>query len=165
LFDLRQSGVAEFPEVEEGAMPKLQSLNFDDCKSLHTLPASISLLTSIQTINLGSKNEKLITSCKANFTNSPIWKSFHVDEEPSIPEEEVLKSAVRMEEGTIAMRGNEKHPFQKLHGDDEDRLIKRAGSILGSGFLAPSNLKRFVYLGSSSGTTKIEKEHSLGEAL
>jgi hypothetical protein len=165
FFDLGQSGLAEFPEVEEGAMPRLQSLKFDDCKSLHTLPASICLLTSIQTINLGSKNEKLITFCKANFTNLPIWKSFDVNGKPLIPEEEVSKLAVPMEEGTIAMRGNEKRPFQKVHGDDEDRLIKRAGSILGSAFLAPYNPQRLVYLGSSSETSKIEKEHSLGEGL
>jgi hypothetical protein len=162
FFDLRQSGLAKFPEVEEGAMPKLQCLDFDEC-ILHTLPASISLLTSIQTINLGSKNEKLITSCKANFTNLPISKSFNVDWKPLIPEEEVVESAVI--EGMIALRGNEKRPFQKVHGDDEDRLIKRAGSILGSGFLAPSNPNGLVYLGSSSRTTKIGKEHSLGEAL
>ncbi|CAM6010713.1 unnamed protein product [Sphagnum balticum] len=165
LFDLRQSGLVEFPEVEEGAMPTLHCLHFDDCLFLHTLPASIALLTSISTIDLGSKNEKLITFCKANFTNSPIWKSFNVDGKPLILEEEVFESAVPMEEGTIAMQGNEKRPFQKVHGDDEDRLIKRGGSILGSGFLAPSNPKRLVYLGSSSGTTKIEKEHSLREAL
>jgi len=162
LFYLRQSGLAKFPEVEEGAMPKLQCLDFDEC-ILHTLPASISLLTSIQTINLGSKNEKLITSCKANFTNLPIWKSFNVDWKPLIPEEEVVESAVI--EGMIALRGNEKRPFQKVHGDDEDRLIKRAGSILGSGFLAPSTPTGLAYLGSSSRTTKIEKEHSLSKAL
>jgi len=165
LFNLGQSQLAEFPELEEGAMPKLQWLDFDDCAFLHTLPASISLLTSIQTINLGTKNEKLITSCKANFTNSPIWKSFNVDGKPFIPEREVFESAVPMEEGAIAMRGNEKRPFQEVHSDDEDRLIKRAGSISRSEFLVPSNPNRLMYLGSSSGTTKIEKEHNLGEAL
>jgi hypothetical protein len=165
LLDLRHSGLAEFPEVEEGAMPMLHWLHFDDCLFLHTLPTSISLLTSIRTINLGSKNEKLITFCKVNFTNSPIWKSFHVDGKRLICEEEVFESAVPMEEGMIAMQGNEKRPFQKVHMDDEDRLTKRVGSIFGSGFLVPSTPKRLVYLGSSSGTTKIEKEHNLGEAL
>ncbi|KAH8956553.1 hypothetical protein BDL97_07G045100 [Sphagnum fallax] len=154
LFNLGQSQLAEFPELEEGAMPKLQWLDFDDCAFLHTLPASISLLTSIQTINLGTKNEKLITSCKANFTNLPIWKSFHVDGKPFIPEGEVFESAIPMKEGAITMRGNEKRPFRKVHGDDEDKLFKRAGSISGSGFLVPFNPKKFMYLGSSSGTTK-----------
>ncbi len=145
-------------------MPTLQQLHFDDCLFLHTLPTSTSLLTSIQRINLGS-NEKLITFYKANFTNLPIWKNFHVDGKYLIREEEVFESIVPMEEGTIAMQGNEKRPFQKVHGDEKDRLIKRVASILGSGFLATSNPQRLVYLGSSSGTTNFEKEHSLGEAL
>jgi Leucine-rich repeat (LRR) protein len=72
LFNLGQSELVKFPEVEEDAMPKLQWLDFDDCIYLHTLPASLSLLTNIQTIDLGSKNEKLITSCKTNFRNSTI---------------------------------------------------------------------------------------------
>jgi hypothetical protein len=152
--------------VEEGAMPKLQWLDFDDCKFLHTLPASISLLTTIQTITLGSENEKLITSCKTNFRNSIIWKSFIVDGKPLIPEEEVFESLVPME-GMTTVRGSDKRPFQKEHGDDEERLLKRGGSILGSDFFVPSYPKKFVYLGSSSltETTKSEKEHGPCEAL
>jgi hypothetical protein len=167
LFNLAQSKLVEFPEVEEGAMPKLQSLDFDDCIFLHTLPASISLLTSIQTIDLGSKNEKLITSCKTNFKNSTIRKSFIVDGKPLIPEEQVFESVLPMEESTTTVRGNDKRPFQKAHGDDEERLLKRGGSILGSDFFAPSSPKRFVYLGSSSlaETTKSEKEHDFSKAL
>jgi Leucine-rich repeat (LRR) protein len=157
LFYLGHSRLAEFPEVEEGAMPNLRSLYFDDCTFLHTLPASISLLTSISTIDLGSTNEKLINFCKANFTNSPIWKRFNVNGKPLILEEEVFELAVPMEEGTIPMQGNEKRPFQKVHGDDEDRSSKCGGS----GFLVPSYPKRSVYFASSSATTKIEKEHSL----
>jgi Leucine-rich repeat (LRR) protein len=167
LFNLGQSNLVEFPEVEEGAMPKLQWLDFDDCISLHTLPASISLLTNIQTIDLGSKNEKLITSCKTNFRNSTIRKSFMVDGKPLIPEEVVFESLVPMEEGMTTVRSSEKRPFQKVHGDDEERLLKRGGSILGSDFFMPSSPKRFVYVGSSSlaETTKSEKEHGLCEAL
>jgi len=166
LFNLGQSNLVEFPEVEEGAMPKLQWLDFDDCISLHTLPASISLLTNIQTIDLGSKNEKLITSCKTNFRNSTIRKSFMVDGKPLIPEEVVFESLVPMEEGMTTVRSSEKRPFQKVHGDEE-RLLKRGGSILGSDFFMPSSPKRFVYVGSSSlaETTKSEKEHGLCEAL
>jgi Leucine-rich repeat (LRR) protein len=124
LFNLAQSKLVQFPEVEEGAMPKLQWLDFDDCIFLHTLPASISLLTNIQTIDLGSKNEKLITFCKTNFRNSTIRKSFIVDEKPLIPEEEVFESVVPMEEGMTTVRGSDKRPFQKVHGDDEERLLK-----------------------------------------
>jgi Leucine-rich repeat (LRR) protein len=47
FFNLSQSKLVEFPEVEEGAMPKLQWLDFHDCIFLHILPASLSLLTSI----------------------------------------------------------------------------------------------------------------------
>jgi len=167
LFNLGQSKLVEFPEVQEGAMPKLQCLVFDDCLFLHTLPTSISLLTSIQTIDLGSNNEKLITSCKTNFKNSTIRKKFIVDGKALIPEEQVFESVLPMEEGITTVRGNDKRPFQKVYGDDEERLLKRGGSILGSDFLAPSSPKRFVYLGSSSltETTKSEKEHGLSEAL
>jgi hypothetical protein len=167
LFDVAQSKLVEFPEVEEGAMPKLQSLDFNDCIFLHTLPASISLLTNIQTIDLGSKNEKLITSCKTNFKNSTIRKKIIVDGKPLIPEENVFESVLPMEEGMTTVRGNDKRPFQKVHGDDKERLLKRGGSMLRSDFFAPSSPKRFVYLGSSSltETTKSEKEHGLSEAL
>ncbi len=86
---------------------------------------------------------------------------------PLIPEEEVFESVVAMEEGTTTVRGSEKRPFQKVHGDDEGRLLKRGGSMLGNDSFAPSSPKRFVYLGSSSlaETTKSEKEHGLCEAL
>jgi len=166
LFNLEQSQLVEFPGVEEGAMPKLQSLNFDDCKFLHTLPTSISLLTTIHTITLGSKNEKLITSCKTNFRNSIIRKSFFVDGKPLIPEEEVFESLIPME-GMTTIQGSDKRPFQKVDGDDEERLPKRGGSIFGSNFFTPFYPKRFVYLGSSSlaETTKSEKEHGPCETL
>ncbi|CAM6059447.1 unnamed protein product [Sphagnum tenellum] len=167
LFDLRHSGLAEFPEVEEGAMPKLQWLDFDDCIFLHTLPASISLLISIQTVNLGSRNEKLMTSCKTNFRNSTIWGAFVADGKLLIPEEEVSESVVPMQEDMTTVRGSDKRPFQKVDGDNEERLFKRGGSKLGSDFFVPSSPKRSVYLGSSSmaETTKSEKEHELREVL
>jgi len=167
LFNLRHSGLAEFPEVEEGAMPNLQWLDFDDCIFLHTLPASISLLISIQTINLGSRNEKLMTSCKTNFRNSTIRGTFIADGKRLIPQEEVSESVVPMQEATTTVRGSDKRPFQKVDGDNEERLLKRGGSKLVSDFFVPSSPKRFVYLGSSSvaETTKSEKEHGLCEAL
>ncbi|CAM6010696.1 unnamed protein product [Sphagnum balticum] len=71
-----------------------------------------------------------------------------------------------MEEDTTTVPGSAKRPFQKVHGDEE-RLIKRGGSILGNDFFPPSYPKRFVYLGSSSlaETTKSEEEHGICEAL
>jgi hypothetical protein len=165
-FNLEQSQLVEFPGVEEGAMPKLQWLNFDNCEFLHTLPASICLLTTIQTITLGSKNEKLITSCKTSFRNSIIRKSFFMDGKPLIPEEEMFESLIPME-GMTTVQGRDKRPFQMVEGDDEKRLPKRGGSIVGSNFFMSFYPKRFVNLGSSSlaETTKSEKEHGPCEAL
>jgi hypothetical protein len=72
-----------------------------------------------------------------------------------------------MEEGTTTVRGSEKRPFQKVHGDDEERLLKHGGSMLGNDLIVPSSPNRFVYHGSSSlaKPTKSEKEHGLCEAL
>ncbi len=84
-----------------------------------------------------------------------------------ILEEEMFESIVPMEEAATIIPGTEKRPFQNVHGDDEERLLKCGSSILGSDFFTPFSPKRFVYLGSSSvaETTTGEKEHGLCEAL
>jgi hypothetical protein len=73
----------------------------------------------------------------------------------------MFELAIPMEEGMTKVRGSEKHSFYKVHGNDENMLIKRGG------FMAPSNPKRLVYFGSSSiaKTTKNKMEHGLCEVL
>ncbi len=45
-FQLCLLRLVEFPEVDEGALPKLQTLDFSGCLSLGTFPLSLELLTS-----------------------------------------------------------------------------------------------------------------------
>jgi hypothetical protein len=47
-FQLCVPRLVEFPEVDEGALPKLQTLDFSGCLSLGTLPLSLELLTSLR---------------------------------------------------------------------------------------------------------------------
>ncbi|CAM6013286.1 unnamed protein product, partial [Sphagnum balticum] len=42
----------EFPEVEQGALPKLQTLEFNSCESLDSLPLSLDVLTSLTKLSL-----------------------------------------------------------------------------------------------------------------
>jgi hypothetical protein len=51
-FRLRDSLIVEFPEVDEGALPKLQTLDFSECTSLGTLPLSLEVLTSLRKLIL-----------------------------------------------------------------------------------------------------------------
>ncbi|KAH9536435.1 hypothetical protein CY35_17G108700 [Sphagnum magellanicum] len=46
--------LVEFPEVDEGALPKLRTLQFDDC-ALGTLPFSLKVLTSLRNLIYDSK--------------------------------------------------------------------------------------------------------------
>ncbi len=57
----------EVPEVEEGALPKLQTLKFRSCISLQSLPLSLHLLTSLRKLSLLDCGEKLIPYCRENF--------------------------------------------------------------------------------------------------
>ncbi len=40
--------LVEFPEVHEGALPQLRTLDFSGCESLRTLPLSLEVLTSLR---------------------------------------------------------------------------------------------------------------------
>jgi Leucine-rich repeat (LRR) protein len=44
--------LVEFPEVDKGAMPKLELLDFTECRNLETLPLSLENLTGLQKLSL-----------------------------------------------------------------------------------------------------------------
>jgi len=46
--------LVEFPEVDEGALPKLQTLDFYGCDSLKHLPLSLEFLTSLKNLRLSA---------------------------------------------------------------------------------------------------------------
>jgi hypothetical protein len=51
--------LVEFPEVDDGALPKLRTLEFDSCDSLGTLPLSLEVLTSLRKLILPDCEETL----------------------------------------------------------------------------------------------------------
>ncbi|CAM5999748.1 unnamed protein product, partial [Sphagnum balticum] len=55
------SSLVEFPEVDEGALPKLRTLEFDSCDSLGNLPLSLEVLTSLRKLILLDCEETLKT--------------------------------------------------------------------------------------------------------
>ncbi|CAK9223296.1 unnamed protein product [Sphagnum troendelagicum] len=90
IFDLYEcEKLTEFPEVEEGAMPKLRELGLIGCICLQSLPLSLSLLSNVQELDVSDCNDNLLTFCKVNFRDSPIWKSFTVDGKCLITKEEI----------------------------------------------------------------------------
>ncbi len=90
VFDLYEcEKLTEFPEVEEGAMPKLRELGLIGCVCLQSLPLSLSLLSNVQELDVSDCNDDLLTFCKVNFRDSPIWKSFIVDGKCLITKEEI----------------------------------------------------------------------------
>jgi hypothetical protein len=72
------STLVEFPEVDEGALPKLRTLDFSYCKSLRTLPLSLELLTSLRKLIVSHCDLTLNDSCKTNCEKSLIWRRFHI---------------------------------------------------------------------------------------
>jgi Leucine-rich repeat (LRR) protein len=69
--------LVEFPEVDEGALPRLQILDLSYCDSLRSLPLSLELLTSLRDLDLkGSENA--FDSCRTNCEKSPIWRRLHI---------------------------------------------------------------------------------------
>jgi hypothetical protein len=72
------SALVEFPEVDEGALPKLQTLDFTDCDSLKGLPLSLEVLTSLRKLTLLYCEERLKDSCRTNCEKSLIWRRFNI---------------------------------------------------------------------------------------
>ncbi|CAM6027687.1 unnamed protein product [Sphagnum balticum] len=69
--------LVEFPEVDEGALPKLRRLEFNGCESLGTLPLSLEVLTSLRKLILVDCEETLEDSCRTNCEKSPMWRRFY----------------------------------------------------------------------------------------
>jgi Leucine-rich repeat (LRR) protein len=73
------TNLVEFPEVEGGAIPKLQTLYLDGCKSLGSLPLSLEVLTNLRNLHLrGCGTNDLKRSCRKNRENSLIWRRFRI---------------------------------------------------------------------------------------
>ncbi|KAH9543643.1 hypothetical protein CY35_13G076300 [Sphagnum magellanicum] len=71
--------LVEFPEVDEGALPKLQTLDFYDCYSLKRLPLSMEFLTSLKNLLLSGCNKTTLKdSCWRNCEKSLVWRRFNI---------------------------------------------------------------------------------------
>jgi hypothetical protein len=70
--------LVKFPEVDEGALPKLQTLDFSGCESLGTLPLSLEVLTSLRKLILWDCDQTLKDSCRTNREKSSIWRRFDI---------------------------------------------------------------------------------------
>ncbi len=70
--------LVEFPEVHEGALPQLQTLDFSGCESLGTLPLSLEVLTSLRKLIVSDCDLTLQDSCRTNCENSSIWRRFDI---------------------------------------------------------------------------------------
>jgi hypothetical protein len=80
LIRLNLSGydLVEFPEVDEGALPKLRTLDLTGCWSLRTLPLSLEVLTSLKTLIVVDCDDTLKNSCRTNCEMSSTWKKWHI---------------------------------------------------------------------------------------
>jgi hypothetical protein len=70
--------LVEFPEVDEGALPKLRTLDLRGCGSLRTLPLSLELLTSLRKLIVSECDLTLQDSCRTNCEKSSIWRRFDI---------------------------------------------------------------------------------------
>jgi hypothetical protein len=68
------SKFVELPEVEIGALPKLQTHSFLCCESRQSFPLSLDLLTSLRKLTLPECGEKLRNFCE----KSTIWTKFDI---------------------------------------------------------------------------------------
>jgi len=72
------SMLVEFPEVVEGALPKLRTLDLRRCYSLQTLPLSLELLPSLRKLIVSDCDLTLQASCRTNCEKSSIWRRFDI---------------------------------------------------------------------------------------
>jgi hypothetical protein len=70
--------LVQFPEVEAGAIPKLQTLSLSGCKYLGSLPLSLEAFTNLRNLHLDDRTDDLKRSCRKNRENSRIWRSFKI---------------------------------------------------------------------------------------
>jgi Leucine-rich repeat (LRR) protein len=70
--------LVEFPEVHEGALPKLRTLDFIGSESLGTLPLSLELLPSLRKLILLGCDLTLQDTCRTNCEKSSIWRRFDI---------------------------------------------------------------------------------------
>jgi Leucine-rich repeat (LRR) protein len=80
FLELSCPELVKFPEVEQGALPKLRTLKFFFCEFLQSLPLSLDLLISLRELTLVNCNYALSYSCRINCENSLIWKKFVIDD-------------------------------------------------------------------------------------
>jgi Leucine-rich repeat (LRR) protein len=72
------SSLVEFPEVDEGALPNLRSLQFFMCESLGTLPLSLEKLISLRKMIVFYCGETMKDSCRINCEKSSIWRGLDI---------------------------------------------------------------------------------------
>jgi len=70
--------LVEFPEVHEGALPKLRKLDLRGCKSLGSLPLSLKFLTSLRELSVARCQNTLKDACRTNCKNSETWSKFDI---------------------------------------------------------------------------------------
>jgi disease resistance protein RPS2 len=71
----------EFPEVHEGALPQLRTLELNRCSSFRTLPLSLEALTNLRKLIVLDCSPKLKDSCRKNCEKSSIWRKFNIQYE------------------------------------------------------------------------------------
>ncbi len=76
--------LVKFPDVYEGALPKLRRLDFSACISLESLPLSLQFLTSLRELIVSECEDTLKDCCRTNCENSQIWSGFDIQDELGI---------------------------------------------------------------------------------
>jgi hypothetical protein len=69
--------LVEFPKVDEGALPKLRTMQINS-NSLQTLPLSLELLTNLRNLTIYNGIDKLENSCRENWQQSTIWRKWNM---------------------------------------------------------------------------------------